>query len=169
VGPANTAHWVVATQDRALQAALAKVPGAPVVFASVNGLHLAEPTDTARGLVASGAAAAQALPLHELGSEALRDLYTLRARDEGWKKFRQKKAKGPNPLAAKKKKTKAGAGKGGGGSGSSGGGGGAKSGGGEGGSGGGGGSGGEGEGGGKRKRKRKRGKAAVGGGGGDDD
>jgi rRNA-processing protein FCF1 len=182
VGPANSGRWIVATQDRALQAALAKVPSAPVVFASVNGLHLTEPSDTARALVASGTAAAQALPLHELGTEALWDLHTLRARDEGWKKFRQKRAKGPNPLSvkakAKKKKAKGGGGGGGGSDSGKGGGGGEGAGGGKpakgGGAGGGGGSGGEGggKGGGeggasaKKKRKRKKPKAAGAGGGG---
>jgi len=104
VGAANASHWVVATQDKALQAKLAKVPGAPVVFASVNGVHLSEPSDTAKALIASGTAAQQALPLHELNSVELHDLHLLRQRDEGWKKFRQRKARGPNPLAIKKKK-----------------------------------------------------------------
>ncbi|GBF92380.1 hypothetical protein Rsub_05582 [Raphidocelis subcapitata] len=155
VGPANDGHWVVATQDKALQAALARVPGAPVVFASVNGIHLTEPSDTARALIASGTAAAQALPLHELRTEALHDLQELRPRDEGWKKFRQKRAKGPNPLAVQRKKKKKGKPQRGGGGG----------GGGEG-SGGEGGGGSGGEGGGKRKRKRKKGKAGGDGGGG---
>jgi U3 small nucleolar RNA-associated protein 23 len=121
VGPANPGHWVVATQDKALQAALSKVPGAPIVFASVNGVHLTEPSRTARILIATGTAAAQALPLHELNTEALHDLHELQQKDEGFKKFRRKRARGPNPLAAKKKKkgdgaaSKRGAGGGGGG------------------------------------------------------
>jgi U3 small nucleolar RNA-associated protein 23 len=156
----------VATQDKALQAALARVPGAPVVFASVNGIHLSEPSETARALVAGGAAAAQALPLHELATEALHDLHELRPRDEGYKKFRRKHAKGPNPLAVKAKKKRPAPG----GSSKEGG-------------GGGGGAqqrppqeGAEGGGGGgeegaaaKRKRKRKKGKAAGDGGGGGSD
>lgn len=82
------------------------MPGAPVVFASVNGLHLSDPSELARSLVAGGAAAAQALPAHERESAALRDLPELRPRDEGYKKFRRKHAKGPNPLAVKKKQPK---------------------------------------------------------------
>eukprot|EP00878_Enallax_costatus_P023028 GHUV01024477.1.p1 GENE.GHUV01024477.1~~GHUV01024477.1.p1 ORF type:complete len:127 (+),score=56.53 GHUV01024477.1:319-699(+) len=78
----------------------------PVLFATVNGLHLAEPPEQAKAAIAADHAAAQALPKHERQTEALKDLAELRPRDEGWKKFRQKKVKGPNPLAVRKKKPK---------------------------------------------------------------
>jgi hypothetical protein len=68
---------------------------------------LSRAPEQAKAAVAAGHAAAQALPKHELQSEALRDLAELRPRDEGWKKFRRKRVKGPNPLAVKKKKQQA--------------------------------------------------------------
>jgi U3 small nucleolar RNA-associated protein 23 len=106
VAGGNKQHWWVATQDKALQAELAGMQAVPVLFASVNGLHLAEPPEQAKAAIAAGHAAAQALPRHELASEPLRDLAELRPKDESWKKFRRKKVKGPNPLAVRKKQTK---------------------------------------------------------------
>ncbi|KAF8069611.1 UTP23 [Scenedesmus sp. PABB004] len=94
-------------QDKALQAELGALQAVPVLFASVNGLHLAEPPEQAKAAVAAGHAEAQALPAHERASAPLRDLAELRPRDEGWKKFRRKRTKGPNPLAVKKKKQQA--------------------------------------------------------------
>ena len=41
----------MATQDRALRAALGKVSGGASIFASVNGLHLEHPTSTQSNLV----------------------------------------------------------------------------------------------------------------------
>jgi U3 small nucleolar RNA-associated protein 23 len=102
----NKQHWWVATQDKALQAELGSMQAVPVLFASVNGLHLAEPPEQAKAAIAAGHAAAQALPRHELASEPLRDLAELRPKDESWKKFRRKKVKGPNPLAVRKKQPK---------------------------------------------------------------
>jgi U3 small nucleolar RNA-associated protein 23 len=102
----NKQHWWVASQDKALQAQLAGMAAVPLLFASVNGLHLAEPPEQAKAAVAAGHAAAQALPRHELASEPLRDLAELRPKDESWKKFRRQKVKGPNPLAVRKKQTK---------------------------------------------------------------
>lgn len=88
------------------QAELGALKAVPVLFASVNGLHLAEPPEQAKAAIAAGHAAAQALPKHELQTEALKDLNELRPRDEGYKKFRRRKIKGPNPLAVKKKRQK---------------------------------------------------------------
>ncbi len=107
VGAGNATRWWVATQDKALQSTLGRIPGAPLIFASVNGLHLAEPLQRAKSGAASSAAAAQAVPAHELTSEALKELEELRPRDEGIKKFRRKGPKAPNPLAVKKKRTQA--------------------------------------------------------------
>ena len=39
-GESNPEHFFVATQDRALRAAIDRVPGGASIFASVNGLHL---------------------------------------------------------------------------------------------------------------------------------
>lgn len=102
----NPQHWWVASQDRALQAQLASMTAVPVLFASVNGLHLAEPPEQAKAAIAADHAAAQALPKHELASEQLRDLQQLRPKDDSWKKFRRRKTKGPNPLAVRKKQNK---------------------------------------------------------------
>lgn len=106
VADGNPQHWWVATQDRALQAALAHQPGVPLLFASVNGLHLGDPPQQARAAIAAGTAEAQALPAHERSTAALQDLDELRPKDESYKAFRRKHAKGPNPLAVKRKQQK---------------------------------------------------------------
>lgn len=105
VGGGNKQHWWVATQDKSLQAALEQVQGVPVLFASVNGLHLSDPPEASKAAIAAGTAQAQALPAHERHTDALKDLDELRPKDESYKAFRRKHAKGPNPLAVKKKKT----------------------------------------------------------------
>ena len=43
-GHDNPQHMFIATQDRALRAALGRVPGTALIFASVNGLHLEAPS-----------------------------------------------------------------------------------------------------------------------------
>eukprot|EP00775_Hariotina_reticulata_P012758 gene12758-12887_t len=106
VAGGNPGHWWIATQDKVLQAELEGQQGVPVLFASVNGLHLAEPPEQARAVIAEQHAAAQSLPKHELKTDALKDLHELRPKDDGWKKFRRKKTKGPNPLAVRQKKPK---------------------------------------------------------------
>jgi U3 small nucleolar RNA-associated protein 23 len=106
VAGGNPGHWWVASQDKALAAALANQPGVPLLFASVNGLHLAEPPAAAKAAVSDGHTAAQLLPAHEAASEALRDLAELRPRDDSLKAFRRKHARGPNPLSVKKKQQK---------------------------------------------------------------
>lgn len=75
-------------QDRALQGQLAAIPGAPHIFASVNGLHLADPPERARARAAKQEAASLAVPQHELATAALRDLPQLQPRDDSLKKFR---------------------------------------------------------------------------------
>lgn len=102
VGEGNKQHWWVATQDKLLQAALAELQGVPLLFASVNGLHLSDPPGASKAAVAAGTAQAQVLPAHERQAEALKDLDALRPKDESYKAFRRKHAKGPNPLSVKK-------------------------------------------------------------------
>lgn len=106
VAGGNKQHWWVASQDKTLQAALAELPGVPLLFASVNGLHLVDPPQQAKAAIAADTAEAQALPDHERHTDALRDLQALRPKDESYKAFRRKHAKGPNPLAVKKKASK---------------------------------------------------------------
>jgi U3 small nucleolar RNA-associated protein 23 len=106
VADGNPQHWWVASQDRSLQAALAQLPGVPLLFASVNGLHLADPPGLAKAAIAADTAEAQALPAHERHTDALKDLEELRPKDESYKAFRRKHAKGPNPLSVRKKATK---------------------------------------------------------------
>jgi U3 small nucleolar RNA-associated protein 23 len=106
VSHGNKQHWWVATQDRTLQAALDQQQGVPLLFASVNGLHLSDPPQAAKAAIAAGTAQALALPAHERHTDALKDLHELRPKDESYKAFRRKHAKGPNPLSVKKKSSK---------------------------------------------------------------
>lgn len=106
VAGGNKQHWWVASQDKTLQAALAELQGVPLLFASVNGLHLADPPHKAKAAIAADTAEAQVLPAHERHTDALKDLQALRPKDESYKAFRRKHAKGPNPLAVKKKASK---------------------------------------------------------------
>jgi U3 small nucleolar RNA-associated protein 23 len=104
----NSDHWFIATQDKALQAQLARRTGVPLVFASVNGLHLADPPEQAKAAIAATQAADQVLPAHERTTGALKDLEEIKPKDDSWKKFKRKKTKGPNPLSVKKKQKKGG-------------------------------------------------------------
>jgi U3 small nucleolar RNA-associated protein 23 len=61
----NKQHWWIATQDKSLQTSLAQLQGVPLLFASVNGLHLSDPPDAAKAAIAAGTAEAQTLPVHE--------------------------------------------------------------------------------------------------------
>eukprot|EP00879_Flechtneria_rotunda_P023854 GHRR01025263.1.p1 GENE.GHRR01025263.1~~GHRR01025263.1.p1 ORF type:complete len:239 (+),score=112.09 GHRR01025263.1:609-1325(+) len=108
VAGANSNHWWIATQDQALQTELGTQQAVPMLFASVNGLHLAEPAEQAKAAIAAGHMAAQTLQQHELKSEALQDLSELRPKDDSWKKFKRKKVKGPNPLSIRKKQQRPG-------------------------------------------------------------
>ncbi len=44
----NPDRWWVATQDKALRAELEQVPGCPLVFATINGIHLHQPHELSR-------------------------------------------------------------------------------------------------------------------------
>ena len=103
----NASHWWIATQDKALQADLnsLRIP-IPILFASANGLHLADPSTQAKATVDAGHKEDRAVPEHERKTDALKDLAELRPKDESYKKFRRKKTKGANPLAVQKKKSK---------------------------------------------------------------
>jgi U3 small nucleolar RNA-associated protein 23 len=102
----NASHWWIATQDKALQSDLnALTTPIPILFASANGLHLADPSTQAKATVDAGHREDRAVPAHERRTDALKDLAQLRPKDESYKKFRRKKTKGPNPLAIRKKKS----------------------------------------------------------------
>mmetsp|Transcript_8856 Transcript_8856/g.18923 ORF Transcript_8856/g.18923 Transcript_8856/m.18923 type:complete len:269 (+) Transcript_8856:108-914(+) len=103
IGTSNPDHWWVATQDRAVRELLNQVPGTPVLFATVNGIHLETPSEMAKMVVKEVEEAGQALPAHERRSEALKDLEALRPVLRTNVRYRRNKAKGPNPLACKKK------------------------------------------------------------------
>ena len=64
------------------QAELASMAAVPVLVASVNGLHLAEPPEQAKAAIAADHAAAQALPKHERQTEALKDLAECERQEE---------------------------------------------------------------------------------------
>ncbi|KAJ9530030.1 hypothetical protein QJQ45_023316 [Haematococcus lacustris] len=106
IGDSNPSRWWVATQDRAVRAALALVPGCPLIFATVNGIHLEEPQGLSLTTAHQESEAHQALPAHERCSQALQDLDSLRRRPATKSIFRRNKAKGPNPLSVRKKATK---------------------------------------------------------------
>jgi len=104
VGDANTQRWWVGTQDRALRRALADVPGAPLLFVSINGMHLEQPSDAAKAAAAPATdAGGSAVPVYERASAPLADLDAITPKLRTSAKFRRNKAKGPNPLAARKK------------------------------------------------------------------
>ena len=114
VGPAgNAEHFIVATQDRALRAALGEAPAGAAIFLTASGAQFEPPTEAQRRFsAAAGAADRGALPGERApaagcGGEALEEV--ARAARRAWAKdtavaFRRNRAKGPNPLSVKKKK-----------------------------------------------------------------
>eukprot|EP00798_Chlamydomonas_sp_ICE-L_P000343 gene343-1718_t len=78
IGKDNGGHWWVATQDKALRQSLGKIPGTPIIFATVNGLHLETPSEMARSTAKEVEDDSMALPKHERESAALKDLEQLR-------------------------------------------------------------------------------------------
>ncbi len=103
VGSNNSGHWWVATQDKILREDLSKVPGLPVLFATVNGIHLETPSEMTKVAAKKTQHEVMELPEHERTSKALKDLEEIRPQLRTNVKFRKNRAKGPNPLASKKK------------------------------------------------------------------
>ncbi|KAG2499800.1 hypothetical protein HYH03_002096 [Edaphochlamys debaryana] len=114
IGNRNEQHWFVATQDSALRRALGQIPGCPLVFATVNGVHLETPSEVTKQKAKRDEEATRALPRHERAAEPmLAEAALAELRREGRAaqgpgpstsaRFRRNKAKGPNPLASKKK------------------------------------------------------------------
>ncbi|GAX85470.1 hypothetical protein CEUSTIGMA_g12886.t1 [Chlamydomonas eustigma] len=103
VGKKNPQHWWVATQDKALREELEKVPGAPIIYATINGIHLDTPSEMTKRTAKDAEVANSSLPTHERESEVLKDLELIRPKLTTNVKYRRNRAKGPNPLASKKK------------------------------------------------------------------
>lgn len=109
LGDKNEEHFFVATQDKALQRRCMAVPGGAVLFASVNGVHLEQPSALQKQAVAQEEQKHMAPSQAELQTAALQDVAAAgQPRDRP--PLRRKRAKGPNPLSALPKKKKKGAG-----------------------------------------------------------
>ena len=114
VGPAgNAEHFIVATQDRILRAALGETPAGATIFLTATGAQFEPPTGAqkracaALGAADRGALPGERAPAKGCGGEALEEV--ARAARRAWAKdtavaFRRNRAKGPNPLSMKKKK-----------------------------------------------------------------
>ncbi|KAF5826665.1 Fcf1-domain-containing protein [Dunaliella salina] len=107
IGRTNANHWWLATQDKGLRQDLSQVAGLPMLFASVNGLHLEEPAGMSKFTAHEAAQTQMAVPEYERKTSALADLDALRREvkrreSSSTVAFRRKKAKGPNPLAIRK-------------------------------------------------------------------
>ncbi|GLC37585.1 hypothetical protein PLESTB_001670800 [Pleodorina starrii] len=71
IGRRNEQHWFVATQDAALRKELGQIPGCPLVFATVNGIHLETPSEVTRQKAKEAEAATRSLSKHERAAEPL--------------------------------------------------------------------------------------------------
>mmetsp|Transcript_16741 Transcript_16741/g.50023 ORF Transcript_16741/g.50023 Transcript_16741/m.50023 type:complete len:248 (+) Transcript_16741:225-968(+) len=104
LGDDNPQHMFIATQDRALRSDLGRIPGAALIFASVNGLHLEAPSAEQMADARAAVAGHMAVKPLERQSEALAGpLAEAHARKERTI-FKRHKAKGPNPLSVRKPK-----------------------------------------------------------------
>lgn len=109
VADGNPQHFFLATQDRPLQRKVMAMPGGAVAFVSVNGLHLETPSEAQKSHAKKADDARMAPGRVERRSSALRELTEGADKEEGVAEgqvFKRKKAKGPNPLAAKPKQRK---------------------------------------------------------------
>ena len=116
----NHEHFFIATQDRALQRQIVNMPGGAVLFTSVNGVHIENPSEAQKRHVQAKEVTGVGimLPAHKKrvkkdGSEGSGEEGDSSSEDEGqqWRpmlggKFRRNVAKGPNPLSIQKKKKK---------------------------------------------------------------
>ena len=106
VGEANAQHFFVATNDRALRAKLDRVPEAPLIFRTVNGLQLQAPTGAQAAAAGREQRAVEMVELRR--AAALQGEGGERGGGPRGDPTRRgpRKAKGPNPLSVKKKKKK---------------------------------------------------------------
>lgn len=116
----NHEHFFIATQDRALQRQVINLPGGAVLYTSVNGIHIENPSEAQkRHVQAKEITGVRFLPLltktkvKKDGSDGSGDEEGSSSGEEEEKrrpltggKFRRNIAKGPNPLSMQKKKKK---------------------------------------------------------------
>ena len=109
----NGDHFFVATQDKSLQRRINELPGGAVIFASVNGIHLEQPSAAQKEHVQRADREALMPGAVERHSAALKELDGEERSERGTGGrgiFRRNIAKGPNPLSRKPKKTRTDAG-----------------------------------------------------------
>ena len=105
VGEANDQKFVVATHDRALQSALRRVPGAPLLYFSGTVLNVDEPSRASRS-----AAARHERVQGRLTEDEFRVARAIRAQDRVSSNVvapppadrSKKRARAPNPLSCRK-------------------------------------------------------------------
>jgi len=116
----NHEHFFIATQDRALQRQVLNLPGGAVLFTSVNGIHIENPSEAQkRHVQAKEVTGVGLLPLstkkkvEKAGSGGSGDEEDSSDGEEEEQrrpptggKFKRNIAKGPNPLSMQKKKKK---------------------------------------------------------------
>jgi U3 small nucleolar RNA-associated protein 23 len=113
----NHEHFFIATQDRSLQRQVVNMPGGAVLFTSVNGIHIENPSEAQkRHVQAKEVRGVGVLPPQikkrarkdgsgeEDGSSGGEEEEQRRPLTGG--KFRRNIARGPNPLSMQKKKKK---------------------------------------------------------------
>jgi U3 small nucleolar RNA-associated protein 23 len=108
VGDANANHFIIASQDRSLRNKIMRIPGGSSIFATVNGIHLEQPSEMQK----PDGAKAQAKSRIALDREKRMLLQNGLIEDDSTKQqirketyhTRKNRAKGPNPLAMKKKR-----------------------------------------------------------------
>lgn len=116
----NHEHFFIATQDRALQRQVLKLPAGAVLFTSVNGIHIENPSEAQkRHVQAKEVTGVRSSPV-SAKKKVKRDGSGASGEEEGSSddeeeeqrrpptggKFRRNIAKGPNPLSMQKKKKK---------------------------------------------------------------
>lgn len=102
IGASNEQHFFVATQDKDLQKHLSKVAAVPIIFKTVNGISLQKPGFYLQKSVNKASEAKMGIQKYEKATSVMR-AFSEEIRRELPLHRRKKKAKGPNPLAAKKK------------------------------------------------------------------
>jgi U3 small nucleolar RNA-associated protein 23 len=102
IGSSNEQHFFVATQDKDLQKHLSRVSAVPIIFKTVNGISLQKPGFYLQKSVDKASEAKMGIQKYEKASSVMRAFNEDIRRDLGSLR-RKKKAKGPNPLAAKKR------------------------------------------------------------------
>lgn len=103
----NHEHFFIASQDRKLQRKVMDMPGGAVLFSSVNGVTLEDPSDVQKKHALNKGEALQrpsTVGLKRKPEEGSEEDGEERQRARDTVAFRRQKAKGPNPLSIRKKK-----------------------------------------------------------------